>query len=634
MRKFSILRYLKQFSLLIFLCAALGAVLILFYGRSRQHYVASTVLQYANSEAKEGYTPDGSPLNVEEIYSSAVIDDALKDLGYQANIDSIRSNCFVEEVIPETQQKLNEALLEKGEEPSLSTDTYRVYYVGDNNTGEDYARNMLDAIIKNYYEFYAEKYVEEPLQSNGVSVLEEGDYDFIESAQVLEDSVSEMLDYLLDKRASHPYFRSVETGYTYNDLYQIYRFLYNYEIPSLYAAILSSAQTQDIDLLMNRLTRECEDMQLYITNREERAAYLKSLIDNYSDRNKEMMDYHYHSSNTQEMGTEYILKEVEDDREGADKETTYDGLIREYVDLNTGIRQKAIEKEHKEYLLSVFETALRMDGRKTLTSEEIQEKLDHCVGLASEYYQYVENSGHELNRQLSANYLTMISSINVQPAVNLKLYLALALVLFALVGGVGAVLLGRTLDFIDYFRYVDKTVQLPNRAGCDAYIDEWSQRLLDEHFSCLVLKMDSLSSLSSLYGRETGNEVLKDFAMILKSFGDLYGFAGYNGSGVFFAFFPGCSSEKLDVILEAIARQVMKYNNLNSEHRIDYTCGKAVSSSDSVFEIRDLLRLALQRMHSGQISSASEPASEENAAQDAKDGRTEEKGTEKNSGAR
>lgn len=346
------------------------------------------------------------------------------------------------------------------------------------------------------------------------------------------------------------------------------------------------------------------------------------------------MNYHYHSSTSQDIGTEYVLKDVEHDQEGSNKETTYDGLIREYVDLNIGIRQKTIEKEHKEYLLSVFETARRTVGRKTLSPEEISAKIDHCVNLATEYYQDVENSGHELNRQLSANYLAMISSISVQPAVNLKLYVVIAVVLFALVGGVGAVLLGRALDFIDYFRYVDKTVQLPNRARCDAYIEEWSDRLLDENFSCVALKMDSLSRMSSEYGRKAGDEVLKDFAMILKSFGDLYGFVGYNGSGVFFAFFPDCSSEKLDVILEAIGRQVAKYNNLNPEYGIHYICGKAVSSSDSIFEIRELLRLALQRMYAGQAASVSERVSAENGAEDGQAGRAEGKITEKDSDTR
>ena len=95
--------------------------------------------------------------------------------------------------------------------------------------------------------------------------------------------------------------------------------------------------------------------------------------------------------------------------------------------------------------------------------------------------------------------------------------------------------------------------------------------------------------------------------MILKSFGDLYGFAGYNGSGVFFTFFPDCSSDKLDVIREAIGRQVAKYNKLKPEYAIRYSCGGAVSSSDGLFEIRDLLRLALKRMHSVQTASVSGP---------------------------
>ena len=555
MKQFSILRYLKQFRLLIFLVSIIGALLVLLFGISQQHYIASAVIKYTNSEAKQGYTPDGSPLNVEEIYSSSIIDSALAELGYKANIDSIRSNCYVEEVIPETQQKLSEAMLENGEDPAYIADTYRVYYVGESDTGEDYARNMLDAIIKNYYEFYAGKYVEEPLQSNGVSALEKGNYDYIESVQVLEDSVSEMLDYLLDKRESHPYFRSVETGYTYNDLYQIYNYLYNYEIPNLYAELLSDAETQDIDLLVSRLTKECEDIELSVANQKERADSLKTLIDNYSERNKEMLDYHYHNADNQDGGTEYILKDVENSEEGSGD-------------------------------------------------------MDHCAGLANKYYQYVKDSGDELNGQISANYLSMISSINVQPAVNLKLYVAIAIILFLLVGGVGAVLLGRALDFIDYFRYVDKTVQLPNRARCDAYINELSNRVLDEDFSCMALKMDSLGSLSSKYGRQAGDEVLKNFAMILKSFADLYGFVGYNGTGNFLAFFPNCSSEKQAVILEAIERQVAKYNILNPERSISYTCGKAVSSTDNIFEIRDLLRLALQRMNSGQITSVSENVSE------------------------
>ena len=347
---------------------------------------------------------------------------------------------------------------------------------------------------------------------------------------------------------------------------------------------------------------------IYILHRNREIIFRKlfQLIDTYSERNKEIMDYHYHSS-TQEIGTEYILKDVEYDQKNGEKETTYDGLIQEYVNLNIGIRQVTIEKEHKEYLLSVFNAAA---GRTNsgLTPEEIRGKIAHCVDLATEYYRYVENTGHELNRYLSANYLTTVSSINVEPTVNLKLYLLIAAVLFLVLGGIVAVLLGRTLDFIDYFRYIDKTVQLPNRAKCDEYINTCAGKLLDENFSCMALRMDSLGSLSSAYGRETGDAVLKDFAMILKSFGGSNGFVGYNGSGVFLAFFPDCSAQKTGVIAEAIERQVGKYNTANPDRSIDFTCAAAGSSADGVFEIRQLLRLALQRLNGKKTEPAQEPA--------------------------
>ena len=598
MKQFSILRYIRQFSLLILVITFVGSVAIYRYGKSKQRYVASAVIRYTNTGAKEGFTPDGSPLNVEEILSSTVIDAALQNLGYRANVESIRSNCYVEEMIPENQQKLSEVLLEKGEENTYKPDTYRVVFVGGSATSESYAWNVLDAIIKNYCEFYTEKYVEEQLHNNAASALADGDYDFIESVQILDDAVARMLDYLLAQRSARPYFRSIETGYTYSDLYNIYKLIYNYEIPGLYATILENAESSDIEVLKKRMTQDCEDLRLSIENRRRQSEHLKSLIDIYSDRNKEMMDYHYHNANSQDNGSEYILKDVEYDQEFNDKETTYDGLISEYVNLNVTIRQNELDMAHKEYLLSVFDEALQTENRKTRSTEEIQGMIDRCAELVTEYYQYVENTGRELNRYLSADYLTMVSSINVSSTVNLKLYLIIALVLFTVFGVAGAILVGRGLDFIDYFLYVDKTVNLPNRARCDVFISEKADRLLDKEFACLALRMESLSEISRTFGRSTGDAVLKDFAQIIKSFGDLYGFVGHNGGGNFIAFFSSCPGKKADVILEAIERKVTEYNASHPQQEIRFSRGKAVSDDDGVFEIRQLLRLALQRMNS------------------------------------
>ena len=123
MKKFEILRYLKRFSLLIFLVSLAGAAAIYLYADGRQKYTASVIIRYTNDGISDGYTPDGSELDVNEIYSSTVISQAMDALGASGRLSTIRSNISVTPVISEDQQTINDALLQKGEEVTYFPDT-------------------------------------------------------------------------------------------------------------------------------------------------------------------------------------------------------------------------------------------------------------------------------------------------------------------------------------------------------------------------------------------------------------------------------------------------------------------------------------------------------------------------------
>ena len=94
----------------------------------------------------------------------------------------IRGNVIVGKgtVVGNSCEVKNSLLFDEVEAPHFN-------YVGDSESGEEFAWNVLDAIVNNYYEFYAGKYVEQPLQNNGVSVLSEGSYDYLESAQEVQE---------------------------------------------------------------------------------------------------------------------------------------------------------------------------------------------------------------------------------------------------------------------------------------------------------------------------------------------------------------------------------------------------------------------------------------------------------------
>ena len=200
MKKFEILRYLKRFSLLIFLVSLAGAAAIYLYADGRQKYTASVIIRYTNDGISDGYTPDGSELDVNEIYSSTVISQAMDALGASGRLSTIRSNISVTPVISEDQETINEALLQKGEEVTYFPDTYKVSLVVDGEQGAGYARNMLDAIIQSYCTYYTEKYVEQKLSLNPSSGLLDNGYDYYECIRILENDTNEMQDYLLSKR--------------------------------------------------------------------------------------------------------------------------------------------------------------------------------------------------------------------------------------------------------------------------------------------------------------------------------------------------------------------------------------------------------------------------------------------------
>ena len=591
MKAFSVMRYLRQFSILILVGVLAGEIGVYSYCNSRQTYTAEATIRYTNNGISSGLAANGEPLNVEEIYDSEVVTRVIERLNLQDMPDYLRSRCYVEEVIPEEQKTLNQLLLAKGEEPAYFADTYTVRFVVDDAKDSEYARDVLDAILGAYCEYYSEKYIEQRRLPDGTADLAGKNDDFLEMATVLERITREMLDYLMDKAKLYPDFRASSTGYSFSDLCDIYRYFHDYDIPRLYAMILSQAQSKDVEMLVKRLTNEIENYQLSIQNKQDQIASLNVLIENFSRRNQDQ-DH----SEVDASQTEYILGDVEYRRDAMSSETTYDSLLQEYVDLKTSCEYDRIALEHDQYLLSVFE---RMSGDETgrvqMSAAEIQQELDDYAVNLNRYYALVDDTSRELNGVMSAKYLQMLSTVRVSQAINVKLYMLLALVLFAIVGCGGAIVLGRGLDLLAYLLYVDRRVDLPNRTRCDMFIDEQSKRLLPEEFSCLFIAFEALYRYSGQRGRAVGDEVMRDFAAILRNIGSAYGFVGYNGAGQFIAFFPDCPAGKARTILTVLAREAQEYNELNPDRALEYTCGLSNSTEDGEYEIRGLLRLAVRR---------------------------------------
>ena len=582
MKEFQLLRYLSKGKFIILIVALLGSSWVYFYANSQQVYTATTVIRYANSAISDGLTPNGSKLDVSEIYSSTVIKGAIEDMGLNCTVDEVRSKVKVTPIIPEEEESKKETAISKGEEYSYFPTDYIITYEVGSDKSANFAGNMLDAIVKNYYSFYSEKYVDQLILPNNASNIKANDYDYIESTEIIQQSLKDIDDYLLQKKASYPDFRASATGYSFTDLENIYGYIIDNKVPHLYASILQNKYTKDNDLLLKKQQSQIESIEIDIHNNKQKSAKLKALIDNYSEKNISTQ----RTTDDGEEGEASVIMDVDGHRdEEIDVVTTYDDLLQEYVKINQTLKEDEIDKKHAEYIKSVF-----ADNKKNqVLNKEVEQDIDELVETLNSEYKIVQATAKELNEYLGASYLNMLNSIVTTQKVNIKLYLVLALVFFLFFGCAGAVLIGRLNDFIQYILYTDKITKLPNRQMCDVRINAYSEKELPEQFTCVVVKLDSLVKMNETLGHSAGDMLMRDFGEILKSVSRNYGFIGWN-QGSFLGLFEQCSADKAELFLDMLNKRVEEYNEKQLELEIQYTVAYSNTTSDDIYDIRNLIR--------------------------------------------
>lgn len=598
MKNFEVFRYIRKWKYLVIAICILGAFLVYRYAMSKQLYVAQTVLRYSNSEAKNGMTPSGDTLDVTEIYSSNVITGVLEDLGLNTGADSIRSKCAVEPIIPDDEEQRKAAILKEGEEYVYNPTDYLITFSVGSDYSKEYAASVLDSVLKNYFINYGDKYINQTVLPNNASNVKDGDYDYIECAEILDSSANDIYDYLYNKKYHYPYFRAASTGYSFNDLYSMYKEILSYDVPKLSSKILNQKISKNQDVLIKDYRNRISQYNIDLNNLGEKIDPLYALITQYSTKSKEGIQYHYGKGTDNDRTNDYILKDVYEDEElKVATETTYDALINQYVKLEISRQYKRVDMEHKQDLLDTFNAATPADDAGEAV-EEIEADMDELIAKLDEYYNIVETTVNEFNQYLGASNITTLTSVNVTERINIKLYLLIAIILFLICGCLGAVFLGRTQDFVDYLMYIDKKTKLPNRAKCDMLINKYDEAPLSDNFTFILIRLDVLKSVNAQNGREAGDVLLGEFGRMLSESAENYGFVGYNGSDQFMCMFESCNRTKAEMFIANLTSIVEHYNSKKPKYEITFSYAIEESTSKGVYDVRKLMSASFKDINS------------------------------------
>ena len=601
MKSFNIIRYLKKWWPLIALMSFCAGVFFMRYATSNQSYTAQSIIKYNYSKAEDGKTPSGEDLDVSEIFSSTVVKEAIENLGLTVNVDTIRSGGTVTGIVPDDVTKTQEAKIDKGEDVEKYHSTeYIVKLSVSSDYSTEYVRTMLDEILSCYFANFGEKYVDYSTIPNNAAALDGQGYDYIEQAEILNNTVAQITANLGNCQAAHPEFVSSTTGLSLSDLLDEYNYVSDVEIPYLFSEILGGKLTQNREVLLKKYQ---ERYNTYVMDGDvdsEKVAAVLEVIQSYGNKNKDGSLYYQRGarSGTEDDTGGFVLSDVYEEDTNIDRTTVYDNLISDYVTILNRQSNNVIDAAYCQYIIGVFQDAADSTDvsseNKAFSQQSVEQEIDALQSQLNSLYESLSITMKEYNEYCGAVNLGVLASTTVSEKINVKLYILLGVAVFFILGVCGAILLGRIQDFVEYMFFTEQSLDMPNRTACDLFIRNNSGRVLPDDTVCVVVDLANLSQINTAYGRERGNAMLAQFAGFLKEASATCGTVYYNGGQQFIGFFDQCRIEDAESFADYFHRLITAYNAESTESTYEYAIGIAESKASNAYSIRALLREALR----------------------------------------
>ncbi len=595
MKNFELLRYLKKWWFLIVIVTALGCWGVYQFVADNQQYTATAVIQYTNKDAEQGLNVDGSKIDTSEITSATVINRTIEQLGLSANTESIRSKISVKEVVSDDEELRKETAIQDGEEYTYHPTIYQVSFSVDSKDAENYARNVLDAVLGNYFQYYGEKHIDTDLFPNNAVNVSVDNYEYIDCVEMLQSNADESVAYLR-KKADETYgFYSVKTGYSFSDLATSYEYLENNRLSDLYAYIISHKLVTNRNVLVDKKQNDILQCQIQNQSLSDNIAEERAIIDQFGEKTIEGAAIDpSRSSDSSDSSTTEIITDVAKGWESSsiegerDVTTTYDKLITHYADLQSKLIDVTNKEAQTQEILDVYREAEADTDPNSTEAKWAKNRIDEVADQFNQLYAVAVDTIAEYNQINGADNIAMKCSIVVSQKLNLKMYQMLAVVLFLFVGCFLAMFLGRLGDFVDYYLFVDKKTGLPNRERCDDMIEHYGTDKLKERFAFMTIQLDLVS-----LDRSEGDDALHIMGVCLRQVFRAIAFVGYNGAGQFMVMMENNSVEFTEVCINRLRNSIRKseFSNL-----LEYLyVGTANSTEDGIYEIRSLLRMAMHR---------------------------------------
>lgn len=281
----------------ILLCAVcigmiIGLTLIAVDRIKGEDAYAEAVVSFQYQGIEEGLDPNGAAFDINKIKSPAVIEAALNALGItEYTTEEIRENISIEGVIPEDAVEritvIKEMALEdvsnyeKILDVSYFPSQYIVYLHDKLGMSPSKAVQILDAVLESYRTYFLDTYANTEVLTVTGNLIDYTGYDYAEALDMLKAQIDIMLDYVNERRAQAPEFRSAATGLAFNDIAVALDTLNGVDIANLSSYIEGHTLTKDKNRQREYYEYKIKKYNMDIAQCQVELNNIQSIIDKY-----------------------------------------------------------------------------------------------------------------------------------------------------------------------------------------------------------------------------------------------------------------------------------------------------------------------------------------------------------------
>ncbi len=135
--------------------------------------------------------------------------------------------------------------------------------------------------------------------------------------------------------------------------------------------------------------------------------------------------------------------------------------------------------------------------------------------------------------------------------------------------------------------FIDAHTGLPNKSACNELLNK--KDIITDPTACIMFDLNNLKIVNDTRGHSAGDQLIMNFAKLLRSVIPEKDFVGRYGGDEFIAVIYHTSEAEIKEILKSLYREKDRLNSYENQIPIDYACGWALSAGDMACTMQMLL---------------------------------------------